>query len=1058
MGIFNYVLDSSCCEYNLAIISNVEGGGEDPGLPDNSDHPDNPGSPFINVETVTLSSEYGYNEEHFFKVLEKDLNTVTNNQYNIAFEKHEHYFLMSYNNQDTITIRFDFTYCDNPLTNYYWFSGYTRGNSDRFICRHDSFLFNETITINPCVEYFELGQGYSSLTHSKKYTLTANITENNSLVESIPIDLSPYLTSYTKTNDFMNYILGYINTYFYANIHKSHAYFRTYDQYVSTHKIYFSDSDLVIQLFHLPTTPVYQFHIFLTSEYHRGRLIDFTGYTFYFSLEEDPDTLVDIHTDGIMTIYDYLIAARRVINPYVDNYTGVHSANQLLIYHAPFGCDVYSHGSIADKKLNYKFSGSIIDSGLLQGLCVYDSNGNSVYSTNRRENVHVKYPKEYTLNLGYINLCKLKKELQSIFKQSLKSSLILPSTVFELRENNNSLKIVNENAMIEVTLQENSMLTHAGRYVGGRIYGQLYDLVYLYLPSNNLIEITNDNRKVIITANNKEYSFYLSRGFHKVCNIIDYFNDDNPLGLKFYKTNNSFKCIASEDLTITNVNWLLNDITSITDNNLFVNYALPNCNYRYYPLYIDHNSASILLGVKIDNKLRLYTCYRNPEEYFYHKKFDTVYFDSYKEFYKYLASLNYYDINDMFSAVSQYFSSKYTTIIDEATLQSQLRYPMINLYFLNVLYQDFILIECQQKYPFVFANVFNCIDHYEHLGSTYSMQKYVTAVSKLSGTTEYILGHFFANTIANSEVSRHLTFNTFDMYNIPNESLLVQREIVIEEPPATGGVYSENISNYYFSSYKVPMSFDNYDYSQRIYNSFDEENSYAICTKSTKVYDNLLSIRIPDRNFMRMISDNTYKDTMTVNLNSIKKYTKLNDYIYKIYCEGSLEISRALADFLFIQNKHRIVNSSTKVKLTQDAYFYVYRVEKDLNSDFNFRRVASDIYRFSEIPCGLYTVTELYNAIGLAMCTHGYKNDAYRCHWFLRDLDYDNAIKYFFYWNNDTNYEDRMGHVVNDSSCLNKNNMFICDRLSVPKGEYISDKRFEVKEQLKIEPNLFISP
>lgn len=27
MGIFNYILDSSCCEYNLAIISNVEGGG-----------------------------------------------------------------------------------------------------------------------------------------------------------------------------------------------------------------------------------------------------------------------------------------------------------------------------------------------------------------------------------------------------------------------------------------------------------------------------------------------------------------------------------------------------------------------------------------------------------------------------------------------------------------------------------------------------------------------------------------------------------------------------------------------------------------------------------------------------------------------------------------------------------------------------------------------------------------------------------------------------------------------------------------------------------------------
>lgn len=1033
----------------------LRGGGEN-----NPDSPDSPDSPPINIKTVTLSSEYGYNEEHFFKVLEKDLNTVTNNQYNISFEKHEHYFHMNYNNQDIITIRFDFTNCENPLTNYYWFSGYTRGNLDNIICRHNSFLFNETITINPCVEYFELGQNVGTLTHSKKYTLTANITENNSLVESISIDLSPYLLSYTKTNDFMHYILGYINTYFYANIHKSHAYFRTHDRYTSTHKIYFSDSDLLIQLLHLPTTPVHQFHIFLTSEYHRGKLIDFTGYTFYFSLEEDPDTLVNIHIDGIMSVYDYIVAARRVINPYINEYTGVNSTNQLLIYHTPFGCDVHSHGSIAEKKLNYKFSGSVIDSGLLQGLCVYDSNGNSVYSTNRRENIHVKYPKEYTLNLGYTNLYKLKKELQSIFKQSLKSCLILPSTVFELRENNNSLKIVNENAMIEITLQENSMLTHAGRHVSDYVYEQLYDLVYLYLPSNNLIEITNDNRKVIITANNKEYSFYLSRGFHKVCNIIDYFNWDNPLGLKFYKINNSFKCTAPEDLTITNVNWLLNDITSISDNNLFVNYALPNCNYCYYPLYIDHNSASILLAVKINNKLRLYTCYRNPEEYFYYRKFDTIYFNSYKEFYKYFASLNYYDINDMFSAVSKYFSSRYTTIVDETTLQSSLMYPMINLQFYDVYNQDFISIECQQKYPFVFANVFNCIDHYEHLGSTYSMQKYVTAVTALSGTTKYILGHFFANTIANSEVSRHLTFVVFDMYNIPNTSLPVRKEIVIEEPPATGEEYSDDIdlSSYYFSSYKVPMSFDNYDYTHCIYNNFDAENYYSICTKSTKVYDNLLSIRIPDRNFMRMISDNSYKDTLTVNLNSIKKYAKLNDFVYKIYCEGSLEISRALADFLFIQNKHRIVNSSTKVKLTQDAYFYVYRIEKDFNSDFNFRRVDSDNYRFSEIPCGLYTITELYNAIGLAMCTHGYKYDAYRCHWFLRDLDNDNTIKYFFYWNGNIGYKDRMGHVVNDSSCLNKNNMFICDRLFVPKGEYISDKRFEIKEHLKIEPNLFINP
>ena len=447
--------------------------------------------------------------------------------------------------------------CENPLSNFHWFKGWDFRNkgasgASLIIPRYGSFYFDENITFTHCLEYFEID--YSD--YFQEFTVTANFTDkNNTPVNSLVFDLQPYINSKVNTHQFLKDFGAFVGTYLNFVFNRSHVYVATYD---SNHRVAFTGSPTFIRAFHLPTSPKRSFDMYIDNIYHRGKTIDFNGYTLYFQLENTE--AVNVTPGGVRSLYEWASNMRSRISDYISKHLGVTRQNELLVYLTPFGVNVHPNAHIFNEKLKYRFYGSAIDSGLVQGF-------HTDYAQ-KTDYLYIDYSnfKTHQLNLGYTNLEGFKTGLQQVYESKENSTTVLPSLEYNVSDYG-ELRVRNYNAMSGLILQEDSVLKYLGKDVGGRHRAPLYDENWFY-PGCADIEVNNDNYQLSIlnVSTQESISINFPLGFYDLDTLVTKLNGylfEKGINIQFTKAQTGYSAISNVKYSLSGG---LKDLLGITSN------------------------------------------------------------------------------------------------------------------------------------------------------------------------------------------------------------------------------------------------------------------------------------------------------------------------------------------------------------------------------------------------------------------------------------------------------------------------------------------------------------
>lgn len=487
-----------------------------------------------------------YTEKVFFKKVEDAIKPYTND---ITITDCGNYWQL---NKGEI-FPADGTYASRSINKYYWSSAinHRKEGDNSIIPKVGCFYFDEEVTFTHCLEYFEI----NNHSDKKEYTITANFTDkNNTPIDSLEFDLTPYMGVKTKAHQFLKDFGAFFSTYIKTSLHRSHMYLQTHD---SNHMIAFTGSPTFIRAFHLPTSPKQWFDMYIDNTYHKGELIDFRGYSLFIELQGyEP---INIHMNSKCKIRDYLSNIRANSIPFLKEKSGINTLN-FMLYVTPFGAALLPNLALRDSGLKYKFSGTIIDSGLLQGFHT-DYDCIDIYAYPNFSNF-----KTHQLNLGYTNLEGFKTGLQQVYESKENSTTVLPSLGYNVSDYG-ELRVHNYNAMSGVILQEDSVLKYLGKDVGGRHRVPLYDENWFYPPSAD-IEVTADNYQVIISK---------PSGEEQIINI--------PLG--WYTKESLFEKLNSyleHPFTRKETYWVLDYCPNKLEYNLEIDFLMMSSEVRvYYP-------------------------------------------------------------------------------------------------------------------------------------------------------------------------------------------------------------------------------------------------------------------------------------------------------------------------------------------------------------------------------------------------------------------------------------------------------------------------------------------
>ena len=486
-----------------------------------------------------------YTEKVFFKKVEDAIKPYTND---ITITDCGNYWQL---NKGEI-FPADGTYASRSFEHYYWSSAinHRKEGDNSIIPKVGYFYFDEDVTFTHCLQYFEID--YSE--YIQEFTLTANFTDkNNTPVDSIEFDLTPYIGVKTKAHQFLKDFGAYFSTYIKTSPHRGHMYVQALN---SNHRVAFTGSPTFIRAFHLPTRPAQWFDLYIDNTYHKGNVIDFSGYSLYFQLENtDP---VNVTPGGVRSLYQWVSNLRGRISTYISEHLGVARQNELLVYLTPFGVNVHPNAHIVNENLKYRFYGSAIDSGLVQGFHTdYVQKTDYLY-------IDFSNFKTHQLNLGYINLEGFKTGLQQVYESKENSTTVLPSLEYNISDYG-ELCVRNTAAMTGLVLQEDSVLKYLGKDTGGRHRAPLYDENWFYLPSAD-IEVTVDNYQVIISK---------PSGEDQIINI--------PLGWYTYENLfEKFNSYLEHPFTQKETYWVLDYCPNKLDCNLEIDFLMMTSEVRVY--------------------------------------------------------------------------------------------------------------------------------------------------------------------------------------------------------------------------------------------------------------------------------------------------------------------------------------------------------------------------------------------------------------------------------------------------------------------------------------------
>lgn len=470
-----------------------------------------------------------------------------------------HYYEYNFNFSGSVeTIDVITESCENPLSNFHWFKGWNFRNkgasgASLIIPRYGSFYFDENITFTHCLEYFEID--YSE--YFQEFTVTANFTDSvNKPVNSFVFDLQPYINSKVNTHQFLKDFMTFMNPYFTGIINKSHVYFAAVD---SNCRVAFVGSPTFIRAFHLPTSPKKSFDMYIDNTYHRGKTIDFNGYTLYFQLENTE--AVNVTPGGVRTLYEWASNMRSRISSYISEHLGVARQNELLVYLTPFGVNVHPNAHIVNEKLKYRFYGSAIDSGLVQGF-------HTDY-VQKTDYLYIDYSnfKTHRVDAGYCDLEGFAARLQEIYKSEEQSEVVLPSLEFKTYNNNSELSVCVPYAMTGLILQEDSVLKYLGKDLGGRHRAPLYDQNWFY-PGCADIEVNNDNYQLSIlnVSTQESISINFPLGFYDLDSLVTKLNGylfEKGINIQFTKAQTGYSAISNVKYSLSGG---LKDLLGITSN------------------------------------------------------------------------------------------------------------------------------------------------------------------------------------------------------------------------------------------------------------------------------------------------------------------------------------------------------------------------------------------------------------------------------------------------------------------------------------------------------------
>ena len=446
--------------------------------------------------------------------------------------------------------------CENPLSKFHWFKGWNFRNKDAsgaslIIPRYGSFYFDENIKLTHCLEYFEI----TNQADRKEFIVTATFTDKNNLPVGTPVtfDLSSYM-GLNNTEQFLKDFAQSISTYFKSVINRSHIYFQAYD---SNCRVAFSGSPTFIRAFHLSTSPKYGFDMYLDNTYHKGELIDFTGYTLFIEIEGYPP--LDVHFNRKCNLRTYFSNIRMISRPFfMDTY---NIEVNFLLYITPFGVAFSPTNAFKNSGLKYRFYGTVIDSGLLQGLHTsYDNCEDFVYTDYSNFLTH-------RINVGYTNLEGFAAKLQEIFQNEENSETVLPSLEFKRYNNNNELTVRNPKAMTGIILQGDSVLKYLGKDTGGRHRAPLYDENWFY-PGCADIEVNNDNYQlsVLNVSTGESININFPLGFYDLDTLVTKLNGylfEKGINIQFTKAQTGYSAISNVKYSLSGG---LKDLLGITSN------------------------------------------------------------------------------------------------------------------------------------------------------------------------------------------------------------------------------------------------------------------------------------------------------------------------------------------------------------------------------------------------------------------------------------------------------------------------------------------------------------
>lgn len=430
--------------------------------------------------------------------------------------------------------------CENPLSNFHWFKGWNFRNkgasgASLIIPRYGSFYFDENVTFTHCLEYFEI----EGSAHFQEFTLTVNFTDkNNTPIDSMEFDLTPYIGVKTKAHQFLKDFGAFFSTYIKTSPHRGHMYIQTHD---SNHRVSFTGSPTFIRAFHLPTGPRQWFDMYIDDTYHRGNIIDFSGFTLYFQVQgEDP---INVNPGGTKSLYDYMRDVGGFIKGYIAEHYGVNNRNQFQIYLTPFGVNIIPTGDLGSLDVKYRFYGTLIDSGLVTGL-------NTDYER-RTCYVYTDYSnfKTHRVDAGYCDLEGFAAKLQEIYRTEEQSEIVLPTLEFKTYNNNSELCVRDTTAMSGLILQADSVLKYLGKDTGGRHRAPLYDENWFY-PGCADIEVNNDNYQlsVLNVSTGESININFPLGFYDLDTLVTKLNGylfEKGINIQFTKARTGYSAISN---------------------------------------------------------------------------------------------------------------------------------------------------------------------------------------------------------------------------------------------------------------------------------------------------------------------------------------------------------------------------------------------------------------------------------------------------------------------------------------------------------------------------------